>query len=70
MRLRHFLSLIKTEAEEAAIAAREEQRIIIEGYMYKLRDLLDSYSQHTFVKDPQELERRATGVRDFPQSCA
>lgn len=47
------------EAEEAAIAAREEQRNIIEGYMYKLRDLLDSDSQHTFVKHSQESERRA-----------
>lgn len=51
--------LIKMEAEEAAIAAREEQRNILEGYMYKLRDLLDSDSQHTFVKHSQESERRA-----------
>ena len=47
------------EAEEAAIAAREEQRNILEGYMYKLRDLLDSDSQHTFVRHSQESERRA-----------
>ena len=66
MRLRHSLSLIRMEAEEAAIAAREDQSNIIEGYMYKLRDLLDSDSQHTFVNHSQESERRATGVRDFP----
>ncbi|KAI9432685.1 actin-like ATPase domain-containing protein [Lactarius indigo] len=53
--------LIKMEAEEAAIAAREEQRNILEGYMYKLRDLLDSDSQHTFVKYSQDSERRAIG---------
>lgn len=47
------------DAEEAAIAAREEQRNILEGYLYKLRDLLDSDSQHTFVKHSQESERRA-----------
>ncbi|KAI9461976.1 heat shock protein 70 family [Lactarius psammicola] len=51
--------MIKMEAEEAAIAAREEQRNILEGYMYKLRDLLDSDSQHTFVKYSQDSERRA-----------
>ncbi|KAF8269636.1 actin-like ATPase domain-containing protein [Lactarius quietus] len=51
--------LIKMEAQEAAIAAREEQRNILEGYLYKLRDLLDSDSQHTFVKHSQESERRA-----------
>ncbi|KAH9061968.1 Hsp70 protein-domain-containing protein [Lactarius vividus] len=53
--------LIQMEAEEAAIAAREEQRNILEGYMYKLRDLLDSDSQHTFVKYSQDSERRAIG---------
>ncbi|KAH9031931.1 heat shock protein 70 family [Lactarius pseudohatsudake] len=53
--------LIKMEAEEAAIAAREDQRNILEGYMYKLRDLLDSDSQHTFVKYSQDSERRAIG---------
>jgi hypoxia up-regulated 1 len=47
------------EAEEAAIAAREEQRNILEGYLYKLRDLLESDSQHPFVKHSQEVERRA-----------
>ncbi|KAI0299025.1 Hsp70 protein-domain-containing protein [Multifurca ochricompacta] len=51
--------LIKMEAEEAAIAAREEQRNILEGYLYKMRDLLESDSQHTFVKCSQESERRA-----------
>ena len=59
VRLRHSRSLIKMEAEEVAIAAREEQRNILEGYLYKLRDLLDSDSQHTFVKHSQESERRA-----------
>jgi hypoxia up-regulated 1 len=53
------VSLIKMEAEEAAIAAREEQRNILEGYLYKLRDLLDSDSQHPFVTHSQDLERRA-----------
>jgi len=47
------------EAEEAAIAAREEQRNILEGYLYKLRDLLESDSQHAFVTHSQEVERRA-----------
>ncbi len=37
------------EAEEAAIATREEQRNILEGYLYKLRDLLD----HTHADDAQ-----------------
>jgi hypoxia up-regulated 1 len=46
------------EAEEAAIAAREEQRNILEGYLYKLRDLLDSDSQHPFVTHSQDAERR------------
>jgi len=52
-------SLIKMEAEEAAIAAREEQRNILEGYLYKLRDLLDSDGQHPFVTHSQDVERRA-----------
>ena len=54
------------EAEEAAIAAREEQRNILEGYVYKLRDLLESDSQHVFVKCSQESERRAIsrGLKD------
>jgi hypoxia up-regulated 1 len=52
-------SLIKMEAEEAAIAAREEQRNILEGYLYKLRDLLEGDGQHPFVKCSQESERRA-----------
>jgi hypoxia up-regulated 1 len=47
------------EAEEAAIAAREEQRNILEGYLYKLRDLLESDSQHPFVTHSQDVERRA-----------
>ncbi len=47
------------EAEEAAIAAREEQRNVLEGYLYKLRDLLESDSQHPFVKHSQDPERRA-----------
>ena len=47
------------EAEEAAIATREEQRNILEGYLYKLRDLLESDGQHSFVKHSQEVERRA-----------
>lgn len=47
------------EAAEAAIAAREEQRNILEGYLYKLRDLLESDSQHPFVTHSQEPERRA-----------
>jgi hypoxia up-regulated 1 len=47
------------EAEEAAIAAREEQRNILEGYLYKLRDLLEGDSQNPFVKCSQESERRA-----------
>jgi len=51
--------LIKLEAEEAAIAAREEQRNILEGYLYKLRDLLESDSQHPFVRHSQDSERRA-----------
>jgi hypoxia up-regulated 1 len=51
-------SLIKMEAEEAAIAAREEQRNILEGYLYKLRDLLEGDSQHPFIKCSQESERR------------
>ncbi|KAI9463516.1 Hsp70 protein-domain-containing protein [Russula earlei] len=51
--------LIKMEAEEASIAAREEQRNILEGYMYKIRDLLESDSQHPFVRHSQESERRA-----------
>jgi hypoxia up-regulated 1 len=55
----HSISLIMMEAEEAAIAAREEQRNILEGYLYKLRDLLDSDSQHPFVTHSQDAERRA-----------
>ena len=55
----HSYSLIKMEAEEAAIAAREEQRNILEGYLYKLRDLLDSDGQHPFVTHSQDVERRA-----------
>ncbi|KAH9954483.1 actin-like ATPase domain-containing protein [Russula dissimulans] len=51
--------LIMMEAEEAAIAAREEQRNILEGYVYKIRDLLESDSQHPFVRHSQESERRA-----------
>jgi hypothetical protein len=47
------------EAEEAAIAAREEQRNILEGYLYKIRDLLESDSQHPFVRHSQDPERRA-----------
>ncbi len=46
--LKYSCSLIRMEAEEAAIVAKEEQRNILEGYLYKLRDLLDSESQHTF----------------------
>ena len=59
LRRGHSISLIKMEAEEAAIAAREEQRNILEGYLYKLRDLLDSDSQHPFVTHSQDAERRA-----------
>ncbi|KAH9996166.1 actin-like ATPase domain-containing protein [Russula compacta] len=51
--------LIKMEAEEAAIAAREEQRNVLEGYLYKIRDLLESDSQHPFVQHSQDSERRA-----------
>ncbi|KAI0270836.1 HSP70-domain-containing protein [Russula aff. rugulosa BPL654] len=51
--------LIMMEAEEAAIATREEQRNILEGYLYKLRDLLESDSQHPFVRHSQDPERRA-----------
>ena len=59
LRQRHSRSLIKMEAADAAIAAREEQRNILEGYLYKLRDLLESDSQHPFVRHSQDPERRA-----------
>ncbi|KAI0291592.1 heat shock protein 70 family [Russula brevipes] len=51
--------LIKIEAEEVAIATREEHRNILEGYLYKIRDLLESDGQHPFVRHSQESERRA-----------
>jgi hypoxia up-regulated 1 len=59
LRRRHSHSLIRIEAEEVAIATREEHRNILEGYLYKIRDLLESDGQHPFVRHSQESERRA-----------
>ncbi|KAI0270552.1 actin-like ATPase domain-containing protein [Gloeopeniophorella convolvens] len=51
--------LLRMEADEAAVAAREEQRNVLEGYLYRLRDLLDGDAEQPFVKCSQETERRA-----------
>ena len=59
LKRRHLRSLIMMEAEEAAIATREEQRNVLEGYLYKLRDLLESDGQHPFVRYSWDPERRA-----------
>ncbi|KAF8346739.1 heat shock protein 70 family [Amanita rubescens] len=48
------------DAEEASKIRREEARNSFEGYLYRLRDLLDPYNTETpFKKCSQESERRA-----------
>jgi len=47
------------DAEEAAKSKKEEARNTLEGYLYRLRDLLDEHSKDTpFVQCSQESERR------------
>lgn len=45
--------------EEAGKRRREEARNSLEGYLYRIRDLLDDYSETPFMKCSQESERRA-----------
>ena len=48
------------DAEEAAKGRRDEARNSLEGYLYRLRDLIDPYNADTpFKKCSQESERRA-----------
>ncbi|KAI0369349.1 actin-like ATPase domain-containing protein [Pilatotrama ljubarskyi] len=52
--------LLAVDAEETAKRKREEARNTLEGYIYKLRDLLqDESSESPFVKCSQSSERKA-----------
>ncbi|KAI0651124.1 actin-like ATPase domain-containing protein [Trametes meyenii] len=52
--------LLAVDAEESAKRKREEARNTLEGYIYKLRDLLsDDSSESPFVKCSQPSERKA-----------
>ncbi|KAI0772399.1 actin-like ATPase domain-containing protein [Trametes elegans] len=52
--------LLAVDAEENAKRKREEARNTLEGYIYKLRDLLqDESSESPFVKCSQSAERKA-----------
>ncbi|KAI0318042.1 actin-like ATPase domain-containing protein [Amylostereum chailletii] len=52
------LRLIEMEAQEAAVAQREEQRNGLEGYIYRMRDLLEGDGQQPFMKCSQDHERK------------
>ncbi|KAI8996318.1 actin-like ATPase domain-containing protein [Trametes punicea] len=52
--------LLAIDAEESAKRKREEARNTLEGYIYKLRDLLsDESSESPFMKCSQDTERKA-----------
>lgn len=52
--------LLAVDAEEGTKRKREEARNTLEGYLYKLRDLLsDESSESPFVKCSQSAERKA-----------
>ncbi|KAI0052486.1 actin-like ATPase domain-containing protein [Auriscalpium vulgare] len=53
--------LIELEQKEAAKALREEQRNVLEGYLYRLRDLLDGDGDQPFIKCSTEKERTTLG---------
>lgn len=50
--------MIAAEAAEQVLAQREEQRNTLEGYLYKLRDLLEGDEDKPFVKCSTPEERR------------
>ena len=55
-----FVRLRALDAEEASKVRREEARNSFEGYLYRLRDLLDPYNTETpFKKCSQDSERKA-----------
>ncbi|OCH90865.1 actin-like ATPase domain-containing protein [Obba rivulosa] len=51
--------LIAVDNEEAAKRRKEEARNTLEGYMYRVRDLLDDDSDTPFLKCSQDEERKA-----------
>ena len=55
--------LSTVDNEEAAKRRREEARNSLEGYLYRIRDLLDDYSETPFMKCSQESERKAIADR-------
>ncbi|KAI0063322.1 actin-like ATPase domain-containing protein [Artomyces pyxidatus] len=62
--------LIDMERKEAAKAQREEQRNTLEGYLYRIRDLLDGDETQPFIKcskesERQSLERKLTEVSNW-----
>lgn len=50
--------LIAAEAAELVVAQREEQRNTLEGYLYRLRDLLEGDDDKPFVKCSTAEERQ------------
>ena len=50
--------LIAAEAAELVLAQREEQRNTLEGYLYRLRDLLEGDDDKPFVKCSTAEERQ------------
>ncbi|EMD35137.1 hypothetical protein CERSUDRAFT_116612 [Gelatoporia subvermispora B] len=55
--------LLAVDNEEAAKRRREEARNTLEGYLYRVRDLLDDTSETPFMKCSQEQERKAIQER-------
>ncbi|KAJ6524581.1 Hsp70 protein-domain-containing protein [Mycena capillaripes] len=52
------------DLDEAAVARKEEARNTLEGYLYRMRDLLDEENRDTpFKQCSQEEERKAIGVK-------
>ncbi|KAF8124270.1 HSP70-domain-containing protein [Mycena galopus ATCC 62051] len=52
------------DLDEAAVARKEEARNSFEGYLYRMRDLLDDENRDTpFKHCSQEAERKAIGVK-------
>lgn len=49
--------LIAAEAAELVVAQREEQRNVLEGYLYRLRDLLEGDGERPFFKCSTKEER-------------
>lgn len=52
------------DLDEAAVARKEEARNSFEGYLYRMRDLLDEENRDTpFKQCSQEAERKAIAVK-------